>query len=126
MRNAGRGACRIRGYLSVHFTLATATFEHPLPPQGGQYVTTASPRWVTIWPRRDAYVLIATYRCDLGNARNVASLTVSLPGSSTVRTLTLAPTGAGSLPYCPGQPGHTGADFEMSPIEATIAFTVRA
>ena len=121
VRNEGHGACAVRGYLTVHFRVTGSTAEQTMAPAGGMYVTSASPAWVTIAPQKVAYVIVAAYRCDLGGNVFVESLSASLPGSSTATTLALGRSGVGSLPYCPGQQGHSPSYFQLSPIEPTLA-----
>ncbi len=124
VRNVGQVTCEVRGYLSVKLNLHGTTTQPSVPDRGGMYVTSAAPKWVTVRPRQEAYVIVATYRCDQGATFVADSLAVSLPGSSKVTTLAITGSGVGSLPYCPNQPGHepsSSSALQMSPISASVA-----
>ncbi len=124
VRNVGQVTCEVRGYLSIKLNLHGTTTQPSVPDRGGMYVTSAAPQWVTVRPTQEAYVIVATYRCDQGATYVADSLAVSLPGSSKVTTLAITGSGAGSLPYCPNQPGHEASSssaLQMSPISVSVA-----
>ncbi len=116
-------ACWVAGYPNVtladsHGSPLTFRYERGV----GPYVTHASPAQVIIGPDRQAYVLVAKYRCDDGQEDRAASLRVALPGQATAVGVALPDVpGVGQLWRCAGpgtsDPGNT---VSLSPLVSSI------
>jgi hypothetical protein len=123
--NVGRTACTLDGYPSVALTdNAGATLPFRYVHHGSIYVTKAAPRRVLLPPGASAFVLIAKYRCDLGDSRDAAAIRLTVPGSAgPAMTLRFSPglPGDADLSYCKGSPDGPGQIIGVSPIEAAPA-----
>lgn len=124
IRNRGRVACSLTGYPHVALYSAggralvfTYTEGHSM------YVTKATPKAVVVAPARPAYVLVAKYRCDIGDLASAATIRLTLPGRAPIILVgpATAPglTGVAALDYCEGGPNDPGQTVGVSPIEAT-------
>lgn len=78
---------------------------------------------VVVTRARPAYVLVAKYRCDIGDLASAATIKLTLPGRvPIVLAGAVAAPGLGgvaSLDYCKGGLNDPGQAVGVSPIEAT-------
>ena len=123
--NVGRTACTLDGYPSVALTdNAGAILPFRYVHHGSIYVTKAAPRRVLLPPGASAFVLVAKYRCDLGDSRDAAAIQLTLLGSAdptmTLRFSAGLP-GIAALAYCKGGPDGPVQIIGVSPIEAAPA-----
>lgn len=123
LANRGPAACTVHGYPQV--TLYDAR-GRALPFRyaagGGEYVTSRKPATVVLAPGATAYVLVAKYRCDLGIARNAATIALALPAAGGRVFEAREPVGVPGPPglsYCDGGPHDPGQLVTISPIERT-------
>jgi len=116
--NHGRLACTLAGY--PHITLYADG--DPLPFRyafgGGPYVTDRPPAAVTVQPGGAAWILVAKYRCDLGDLRDATTIALTVPGTVIAITGPLPrDDGASTLHYCRGGADDPGQTVTVSPIE---------
>lgn len=127
LANRSPGTCTVFGYPQV--TLYDAD-GRALPFRyadgGGTYVTSRKPATIVLAPAATAYVLVAKYRCDLGIARNAATITLTLPAGHgqvfTAREPVGVP-GPPGLSYCRGGRHDPGQLVTVSPLEPTAQAT---
>jgi hypothetical protein len=123
--NVGRTACTLDGYPRVALTdNAGAILPFRYVHHGSIYVTKAAPRKVLLPPGASAFVLVAKYRCDIGDSRAAAAIRLTLPGlAGPAMTLRFSPglPGDADLSYCKGSPDGPGQIVGVSPIETTFA-----
>ncbi len=123
--NLGRAACTLDGYPSVALTdNGGAILPFRYVHHASVYVTKAAPRRVLLPPGASAFVLVAKYRCDLGDRRDAAAIQLTLPGSAgPAMTLRFSPglPGGADMSYCKGGPDGPGQIVGVSPIETTPA-----
>jgi hypothetical protein len=73
---------------------------------------------VTVQPGGAACILVAKYRCDLGELRDATTIRLTLPGTVSVLADPLPPDGGVSaLPYCRGGADDPGQTVTVSSIE---------
>jgi len=116
--NHGRRACTLAGY--PHITLYADG--DPLPFRyivgDGPYVTSRPPATVTVQPGGGAWILVAKYRCDLGDLRAATTIAVTVPDTASALTSPVPRDGGVSaLSYCRGGAGAPGQVVTVSPIE---------
>jgi hypothetical protein len=97
---------------------------------GAPFVTSAKPVTVVLAHGSAAYVLVAKYRCDLGIARNVTSIRLTLPAAHDAGSAWRVPADgegtSGGLSYCRGGPQAAEQLVTISPVEpATQATSIR-
>ncbi len=120
VENRGHVPCELMGYPRVTL-LAENGRALPFKYTRGhsQFLTSRQPVPVYLLPRSRAYVLLATYSCDVGTAVRVAEVHLATPSSTHWLDLSVT---AGDFGYCldfsPGQA------IAVSPLEATPAETV--
>jgi hypothetical protein len=120
--NRGPVTCTVRGYPQVVLYDAEGD---ALPLRyargGGPFVTSAKPVTVVLAHGSTAHVLVAKWRCDLGIARNVTSIRLTLPTAhGTVFAMRAATAAAGTsagLSYCRGGPAAAEQLVTISPVE---------
>jgi uncharacterized protein DUF4232 len=122
--NRGQTACTLDGYPSVVLS-DTASANLPFRyVHASVYLTKADPRRVLLPPGASAFVLIAKYRCDLGDSRDAVAIRLILPGSDgPAMTMGFPPglPGGTVMSYCKGGPDDPGQVIGVSPIEAVPA-----
>lgn len=115
--NGGPAACWISGYPRIRLVDA-AGVELPLTYRhGGGYVTTAAPTPIFLGPGAEATVVVAKYRCDLGDVRVAATIEVAAPGSAEFTSIPVAASPP-TIDYC--GPNDPGDDVDISPIESDL------
>jgi hypothetical protein len=123
LASRGPAACTVRGYPQLTFYDARGrVLPFGYADGGGAYVTARKPVGVVLARGVMAYVLAAKYRCDLGTARNAATIRLALPvvgGQVFSSRQPLRPSGPAGLPYCRGGPRDPGQLVTISPIEQT-------
>ena len=127
--NHGAVACTLNGYPEVALDDANGK---PLPFHyvhgHGQYVTSKPPSTVALAPGASASILVAKYRCDVGEDRTAVTIRLTLPDPQHfVLTARASSDGAGvsTMSYCRGGPTDPGQTVEVSPIEPTMEATQR-
>jgi hypothetical protein len=73
---------------------------------------------VAVQPGGAAWILVAKYRCDLGELRDATTIELTLPGA--VSVLADPPPldgGVSALPYCRGGDDNPGETVTVSPME---------
>ena len=123
LSNRGPGPCVLDGYPQVRLVTSTNAVLDLPQVRHSQYVTAASPRPVTLEMGKTAYVLVAQYRCDLGDAHQASGARLTMPGAAAALSVQ---TGSTSLPLalCKGGATDPGNVIAVTPIEATPAATV--
>lgn len=87
-----------------------------------QYVTASGPRQVLIGVSATAYVLVAKYRCDLGDLQVASRVQVTLPGPGSGAVFTVPVVrSTGDLALCKG--GHSDP-IAVTPVESTVPATL--
>lgn len=121
--NRGKLACSVRGYpIAVLYDGAGHVLPFRYGAGGGPYLTRAKPSPVPLKPGARAYVVIAKYRCDLGELSGARSirLRLRLAGGAVV-SRRLAVSGES---YCVGGRHDPGQLVTISPLEPNLAATV--
>ncbi len=117
--NHGHLACTLTGY--PHITLYADGDALPFRYVFGvgPYVTGKPPATVTVKPGGAAWILVAKYRCDLGDLRGATSITLTVPGTvGAALTGPVSPDGGVSaLSYCRGGADDPGQTVAVSPVE---------
>jgi hypothetical protein len=83
-------------------------------------VTSRPPATVTVKRGGAAWILVAKYRCDLGDLRDATAISLALPGMARTALSGLVPrdgSGASALTYCRGGAADPGQTVTVSPIE---------
>jgi hypothetical protein len=120
--NRGPSACTLAGYPSITL-YAPDGAQLPFHYIHGhsQYVTSAPAGTVFLAPGASAYILVAKYRCDLGDDQDAAIIRITIagpqPGTVTGRAASDA-AGVSALAYCRG-PDDPGQFIAVSPVEPT-------
>jgi Domain of unknown function (DUF4232) len=131
--NGASHACQVFGYPRI--VLANAMRQLPnntLVPSsrgelpftvvhGSPYTSNRPPSVVTLAPGGRAYVEVTKYRCDRKELRHATNLTLYVPISGQVLTVTLPPSeGVGTFSYCQGGPRDPGNLVSVSPVSASV------
>lgn len=123
LANRGRQTCTVRGYPQVTlYDAGGRALPFRYADGGGPYVTSRKPATVVLAPAAMAWVLVAKYRCDLGIARNAATIGLTLPAGHGQLFAAREPVGVPGPPglsYCRGGPHDPGQLVTVSPIEPT-------
>jgi hypothetical protein len=128
LTNRGPSACTFAGYPGITL-YAPDGAQLPFHYSHGhsQYVTSAPPGTVFLAPGASAYILVAKYRCDLGDDQVASTIRITLPGPQpgtvTGRAVSNA-AGVSALAYCRGGPNDPGQLIAVSPIEPTRQVTM--
>jgi hypothetical protein len=85
--NRGSAACSLIGYPAVALLDAAGRVLPFSYRNGGGYVTAATPTQVWLAPSQQAAVLIANYRCDLGDKDVATSAEFRFPGIDRIFTI---------------------------------------
>jgi len=123
LTNRGPSACTLAGYPSIAL-YAPGGAQLPFHYIHGhsQYVTSAPPGMVFLASGASAYILVAKYRCDLGDDQDATIIRITIagpqPGTVTGRAASNA-AGVSALTYCRGGPNDPGQFIAVSPIEPT-------
>ena len=126
LTNRGPVTCTVSGYPEVVlYDAGGAALPFRYARGGGAYVTSRRPVTVVLARGTSAYVLVAKYRCDLGDARNAAAIRLALPahGAAFAGREAVAITGAASFSYCRGGQHDPGQVIAVSPVEPTQGAT---
>ncbi|HSD02949.1 MAG TPA: DUF4232 domain-containing protein [Gaiellales bacterium] len=109
------------GYPAVRFTdPASAAIPFRLSQSGDQMVTAHPARRVVVPHGGAAWVVLDTYRCDLGNRVRVGEIELRLAGEGRIGAIALDIAG---WSYCgPGDPGST---VHVSPFEPRLPAALR-
>jgi hypothetical protein len=119
VRPARPGTCEDAGHgfsLPVHYIHGHS-----------QYVTNAPPGTVFLAPGASAYILVAKYRCDLGDDQDATTVRITIPGPQPGAVTGRAVSndaGISALTYCRGGPNDPGQFIAVSPIEPTRQATI--
>jgi hypothetical protein len=120
--NRGAAPCTLDGYPRVRFITSSG---HALDiPQvdHSQYVTASGPRQVLLGVSATAYMLVAQYRCDLGDLQVASRVQVTLPGTRSGAAFTVPVVRAtGDLALCKGGQSDAGNVIAVTPVESTLA-----
>jgi hypothetical protein len=111
----------VRGY--ARLTLSDDAGALPFSYVGShvQYVNQRPAQIVRMAPGAHAFVLIAKYRCDLGDSRHATRLALSMPGSTVALSLPLPSVpGVSVLAYCKGEPDDPGQMVGQTPFEPDL------
>ncbi len=123
LRNRGSTACTVAGYPRVVlYGKHGAVLPFHYVRGGGVYATRHKPATVVLGPGASAWVLVAKYRCDLGEAGTAATIKLTLRvahGVTFAGRETVGGLGSEDLSYCRGGPHGPGQTVEISPIEPT-------
>jgi hypothetical protein len=123
LRNRGSVSCTLDGYPQVVlYDAKGAALPLHYTKGGGEYVTSKKPATVIVAPGASAYVLIAKYRCDIGDVAGAAALRLTVPATDGVPFVgrdAAATSGVGALAYCLGGPHDLGQTVAVSPFEPT-------
>ena len=127
LRNRGSTACTVAGYPRVVlYGNQGAALPFHYVRGGGVYATRHKPATVVLTPGASAWVLVAKYRCDLGEAGTAATIKLTLRAAHGVAFAgreTVGGLGSEDLSYCRGEPHDPGQTVEISPIEPTQSAT---
>ena len=127
LRNRGSAACTIAGYPRVVlYSSRGAVLPFHYVRGGGAYATPHKPATVVLGPGASAWVLVAKYRCDLGEAGTAARIKLTLRAAHGVTfagRATVGGLGSEDLSYCRGEPHDPGQMVDISPIEPTQSAT---
>lgn len=124
LMNRGKIACRLYGYPGVSLYDNKG---HLLPfkytRSVSQYMMHVVPKAVTLRPGNRAYFLVAKYRCDIGIARESATIRVYPPNSrQQLIGRASPPPGVGGFSYCKGGSKDPGQLVDVSPVRASPHF----
>jgi len=125
--NRGPSACTLAGYPSIALYAADgAQLQFHYMHGHSQYVTSAPPGTVLLARGASAYILVAKYRCDLGDDQDAAVIRITIAGQAGTVTGRAAANAAGvsALTYCRGGPSDPGQFIAVSPIEPTRQATI--
>jgi hypothetical protein len=123
LTNRSPSACTLAGYPGIAL-YAPDGAQLPFHYIHGhsQYVTSAPPRTVFLAHGASAYILVAKYRCDLGDDQDATIIRITIGGPQPVTVTGRAVTnaaGVSALTYCRGGPNDPGQFIAVSPIEPT-------
>jgi hypothetical protein len=123
--NRGPVTCTVRGYPQVVLYDANGdVLPFHYAHGGGPFVTSAKPVTVVLAHGSAAHVLAAKYRCDLGIARNVTTIRLTLPAAhDAMFAWRVAADGegtSGGLSYCRGGPQAAEQLVTVSPVEPAM------
>jgi hypothetical protein len=126
LTNMSAHTCTLTGYPIVHL-LDRHGRELPFRyVHASQYVTSKTPRTVHLAPGHSAYLLVAKYRCDVGDRDAVTTIRIDLPnpssGSLAGRS---SPDGSGisTMTYCTGGTDDPGQLVSVSPFASSPGAT---
>jgi hypothetical protein len=121
LTNRGASACTLAGYPGITLYAADgARLPFHYTHGHSQYVTSAPPGTVFLARGASAYILVAKYRCDLGDDQDAAIIRITIPGPQPATVTGRAVPGAAgvsALTYCRGGPDDPGQFIAVSPIE---------
>jgi hypothetical protein len=121
LTNHGKTMCQLRGYPGI----SLYNIKHRILPfryirGGGQWVTHAVPKMVTLHPGSHAFFFIAKYRCDVGIAMVAVTVRVYPPnGTRQLIGPASGEAGVSHLAYCTGGTKDPGNFVYVSPVVAT-------
>lgn len=125
--NTEKVACFVRGYpAAVLYDGAGGALPFRYADGGGPYLTRDKPRAVPLKPGAHAYVVIAKYRCDLGDLKKATSIRLSLRlagGGVVSRRIRLGTPSSPGQTYCVGGRHDPGQLVTISPVEPSIGAT---
>jgi hypothetical protein len=125
LTNEGKFACRLHGYPGI------SLYDHKAQlllfrytRSKSQYMTRSAPTTVTLRPGNRAYFLVAKYRCDIGIARDSATIRVYPPNSrqQLIGRASPSPSGGG-FSYCKGGAKDPGQIVDVSAVRASPHFS---
>ena len=121
LTNHSKTVCQLRGYPGI----SLYDSKHRIMPfryvrGGGQWVTHAAPKMVTLHPGSHAFFFIAKYRCDLRIAMVAVTVRVYPPnGLRQFIGPASGDAGVSDLAYCKGGTNDPGNLVIISPVVAT-------
>jgi Protein of unknown function (DUF4232) len=123
LTNRSPVTCTLIGYPKVTlYDARGAVLPFRYTKGGSAYATRAKPVTVVLAHGASAYVLVAKYRCDVGDAREATAIRLTLPashGAAFAGREAVGGPGTASLSYCRGGRRDPGQAIAVSPIEAT-------
>ena len=125
LTNKGKFACKLYGYPGI------SLYDHKgqlLPfrytRSKSQYMTHSAPTTVRLRRGNRAYFLVAKYRCDIGIARESATIRVYPPNSRQQLIGRASPSpSVGGFSYCKGGAKDPGQIIDVSPVRADPYFS---
>ena len=125
LTNKGKFACKLYGYPGI------SLYDHKgqlLPfrytRSKSQYMNRSATTTVTLRPGNRAYFLVAKYRCDVGIARESATIRVYPPNSRQQLIGRASPSpSVGGFSYCKGGTKDPGQIVDVSPVRASPHFS---
>lgn len=115
--NNGWSGCTLTGYPEVTLAVGKQVLPFRYRHGGGAYVTGARPVKVTLPPGGSAWVLVAKYRCDRGDARRAGTIRLAFGGATASTWVSEVPVPVADLSYCRGGAGDPGNSITVSPVE---------
>ena len=115
--NSGPGTCMLSGYPRVRLVTAAGTTLDFARDTQSQYIRRIPPRRVVLSVGAIAYVEIAKYRCDLGDAKAASQIRLSLPEAGEDTALSVPAQIEG---YCKGGPTDPGNFISFTPVESNL------
>jgi Domain of unknown function (DUF4232) len=116
--------CSLRGYPIVQFLSSTGAAVRFVVADGQGYVNRAAPRRVELEAGASAFVMIAKYRCDVGDRTVATTVLITPPGQAGSITAELPPNP--TFAYCgPSDPGDTVYVSPLAGSESDLFFAAR-
>jgi hypothetical protein len=113
--NTGKSTCVVIGYPGVELYTASGMLMPFRYTHGGQYVGHSAPRAVTLRPGQRATLLLAKYRCDLGDGNDAVSVHLTFADGGKARGR-LPITGSPGFSYCAGPASDPGHLVQIGPV----------
>jgi hypothetical protein len=119
LTNTGSVECMLQGRPGVRLVSRAGGVLNLPQVASDQYLAAATPKLVLLRAGTTAYVMLAKYRCDLGDLERAARLQLTLPGKGAGPSLSVAVADA-DLSVCNGGPTDPGNSIAVTPIEASL------
>jgi len=110
--------CTLDGYPGIELVDADGAALAVQYVRQSQYISGRAPTTVTLAPGASAYLLVAKYRCDLGDDAVATMIRITLPGAAGTVTGPVATSGGIGLSSCRGGPSDPGQHVAVSPFVA--------
>jgi hypothetical protein len=114
----GSRPCTLDGYPGIELVDADGARLAVRYVHQSHYVSGRAPAIVTLAPGASAYLLVAKYRCDLGDDATATTIRIILPGAAGKVTGPAGPSGGLGLSSCRGGPSDPGQHVAVSPFVA--------
>lgn len=122
LTNRAQRPCVLHGYPTIAFMDERGSIPFRIRRGGDQMIAPQRPRRVLVRAGRSAFVIVNTFRCDLGDVRVARTLRFGLPGRTSSR-LSLALPAYPRITYCgSGDPRST---VVTSPFVSTVSAALR-